>query len=415
MGAKKTCESAEDSSRAQVFASAAVVWFAAALVGALPFLAIAWTVAFDPTALSIPASAADPTLRAFRSPVNAWFESMSGFTGSGLTMAREESELPATLLWWRSLSQWLGGLGVIVLTIAIVNQSGENLLHQYYEVETPLGQFQSGDRSNDPSLLVSVFAVVTTLAAALFWIAGMPAWDALNHAMTGLATEGFVVTDTSFKAYGEVVRMAALPVMFVGTIPLPAYYLLFKTDFSAVYSDIQVRWLSLLIIGGTLAVLGTLSTRAIYPSTFAAALGATFQFVSAISCTGFLYRREHRAQMAVGSGTRVNDGHGIRRGLRLDGERHKGHPGDQHHSRGPRTDPGPLPRGGALGLDRRVGLRTTVLGELPQRLAGRLPVNEDLPAGVFALLAVLPIGPGPEAVPVGNVLFTVASAQGTSG
>ena len=287
MGAKKTCESAEDSSRAQVFASAAVVWFAAALVGALPFLAIAWTVAFDPTALSIPASAADPTLRAFRSPVNAWFESMSGFTGGGLTMAREESELPATLLWWRSLSQWLGGLGVIVLTIAIVNQSGENLLHQYYEVETPLGQFQSGDRSNDPSLLVSVFAVVTTLAAALFWIAGMPAWDALNHAMTGLATEGFVVTDTSFKAYGEVVRMAALPVMFVGTIPLPAYYLLFKTDFSAVYSDIQVRWLSLLIIGGTLAVLGTLSTRAIYPSTFAAALGATFQFVSAISCTGF--------------------------------------------------------------------------------------------------------------------------------
>ena len=267
MGAKKTCESAEDSSRAQVFASAAVVWFAAALVGALPFLAIAWTVAFDPTALSIPASAADPTLRAFRSPVNAWFESMSGFTGSGLTMAREESELPATLLWWRSLSQWLGGLSVIVLTIAIVNQSG--------------------DRSNDPSLLVSVFAVVTTLAAALFWIAGMPAWDALNHAMTGLATGGFVVTDTSFKAYGEVVRMAALPVMFVGTIPLPAYYLLFKADFSAVYSDIQVRWLSLLVIGGTLAVLGTLLTHTIYPSTFAAALGATFQFVSAISCTGF--------------------------------------------------------------------------------------------------------------------------------
>lgn len=137
----RICETADEPSTAHVFLSAATIWFVAALVGTLSFLAIAWTVALDPGFLSIPPSAIDPTLRAFRQPVNAWFESMSGFTGSGLTMARKESELPATLLWWRSLSQWLGGLGVIVLTIAIVNQSGENLLHQYYEVETPLGQF----------------------------------------------------------------------------------------------------------------------------------------------------------------------------------------------------------------------------------------------------------------------------------
>lgn len=99
------CNTAEDLSRAEVFTSAAVVWFVTALAGMLPFLAIAWTVAIDPAVLTIPPSARDATLRAFRSPVNAWFESMSGITGSGLTMTRYESDLPATLQWWRSLMQ----------------------------------------------------------------------------------------------------------------------------------------------------------------------------------------------------------------------------------------------------------------------------------------------------------------------
>jgi trk system potassium uptake protein TrkH len=243
----------------------------------------------------------------------------------------------------------------------------------------------------------------------------MPAWDALNHAMTGLATGGFVVTDTSFKAYGEVVRMAALPMMFVGAIPLPAYYLLFKADFSAVYSDIQVRWLFVLIIGGTLAVLGTLLTHAIYPLDVRGGTGSDLPVRLGDLLYGLLYCREHRAQMAVGSGTRVNDGDGIGWGLRLDGERNKGHPGDQHHSRGSRTDPGPLPREGALGLDRRVGLRTTFLGELPQRLAGRLPMGGNLPAGGVRAARRPADRAGTGGVPVGNVSFTVASAQGNVG
>lgn len=106
----RACTTADDPSTAETLASAGAVWVIAALAGMFPFLAVAWTVALDPAMLPIPASARDPTLRAFRSPVNAWFESMSGFTGSGLTMARKERKLPATLQWWRSLTQWLGGL-----------------------------------------------------------------------------------------------------------------------------------------------------------------------------------------------------------------------------------------------------------------------------------------------------------------
>lgn len=413
-GLMRFCSTADDPSKSEVFASAGAVWLVAALAGTLPFLTIAWTVAIDPAFLSIPASAVDPTLRAFRQPVNAWFESMSGFTGSGLTMTRKESELPRTLQWWRSLMQWLGGLGVIVLTVAIVHQSENSMLHQYYEDRTPLGQFQSSDRSNTPSLLVGVFTVTTLIAAALFWAVGMPAWDSLNHAMTGLATGGYVVTDTSFKAYESLaVQLAALPVMFVGAIPLPAYYLLYKLDFSGVYMDIQVRWLFVLVIGGTLAVLGNLYTHAVYPSGYEAAVGAVFQFVSAITCTGFYtvssIGRNWPAisvlvlTMAMGlggasgstaSGVKIIRAVSISRGLR---ERIRN----------------PFPDGDlSESLDESVAGQYSSTNYHKASIMVFLWVTVFL-LGVFVLLIVLPTGPN--AVPVQNVLFTVASAQGNVG
>lgn len=409
----RLCDSADDPSTAEAFASAGVIWLAAALAGMLPFLAIAWTVAVDPSFLAIPASAADPTLRAFRDPVNAWFESMSGFTGSGLTMARKESELPGTLLWWRSLMQWLGGLGVIVLTVAIVNRSGENMLNQYYQSQTPLGQFQSGDRSNEPSLLIGVFAVATLLAAGLFWAAGMPAWASLNHAMTGLATGGFVVTDSSFKAYGNLVRATAIPIMFVGAIPLPAYYLAYKLELSDVLSDSQIRWLFIIVVVGTIAVLANLYNHGLSNLTSEATLRAAFQFVSAITCTGF-YTVSSIGQkwpslsvlmltgaMALGgasgstaSGIKIIRAISIGRGLR---------------SR--IRDPFP---------------EEVISDELDESVSGRHSTANFHNAsiitflwvtlyvvGVVVLLVLLPVGPS--RIPVQNVLFTVASAQANVG
>ena len=260
-----------------------------------------------------------------------------------------------------------------------------------------------------------MFAVVTVLAAGLFWVAGMPAWDAINHAMTGLATGGFVVTDTSFKAYGDLVRTAALPVMFVGAIPLPAYYLLFNRDFSAVYADIPVRWLFVAIVGGTLAVLGTITTHLVYPSLLDAALRAAFQFVSAISCTDFytvssIGRKWPSVAvlvltMAMGlggasgstaSGVKIIRAISIVRGLR---ERVRD----------------PFPEEVLSGsIDKSASGRHSSANYRNASLIAFLWVGVYL-LGVFALLIVLPIGRGPEAVPVGNVLFTVASAQGNVG
>ncbi|MCL7418883.1 MAG: TrkH family potassium uptake protein, partial [Halalkalicoccus sp.] len=197
---------------------AASGWFLVAVFGSLPFLAIAWTVALAPGWLSTPEMT--PTLAAFLSPLNALFESMSGFTGTGMTMADRESVLPRTLQWWRSFSQWVGGVGVIVLTTAILARAGSGSL-TLYESETRSEKIH-------PSVVSTVrtiwwiFVLFTFLSIITLWLAGMPLWHAINHAMTGLSTGGFSVTDGSIATYDSApIDAALIPVMIAGSIAFP--------------------------------------------------------------------------------------------------------------------------------------------------------------------------------------------------
>lgn len=408
-------ETADDPSLAQIFASATAAWIAAALAGTLPFLAVAWTAALDPTALAVPPSATDATLRAFRSPVNAWFESTSGVTGSGLTMTRHESELPATLQWWRSLTQWLGGVGVIVLTLVVVDRSEENMLQQYYGSRTPIGQFQSDDVSNSPKLLLSVFTAVTFLAIALLWVVGMPAWDAINHGMTGLATGGFTVTDGSISSYDSLaIRTALLPIMLVGAIPLPVYYLLFRTDFSEIYSDMQTRWLLLIAVAGSLVVGADLLAHSVYPSAFETAHFAAFQFVSAITSAGF-YTVSSIGRNWPGLSVLV-----LTMAMGLGG------------SAGSTASGVKIIRAISIGRGLRERIRNPFPDEELSESLDESPSGQHASAnyhnasivvflwigiyllGVCVLLVVLPTA-GPNGIPVKNVLFEVASAQGNVG
>ena len=105
---------------------AASGWFSVGLFGSLPFFLIAWSVQLGVPGFTTPAQTA--TLAAFTEPLNAVFESMSGFTGTGLTMTDNEEVLPRTLQWWRTFSEWVGGVGVIVLTTAILSRPGSGSL-----------------------------------------------------------------------------------------------------------------------------------------------------------------------------------------------------------------------------------------------------------------------------------------------
>ena len=284
---------------------AASGWFFVGIFGSLPFYLIAWTVTVDPFSglLTVPESVDTPTLAAFRDPLNSFFESMSGITGTGLTMTDDESVLPATLQWWRTFIEWIGGVGVIVLTTAILARPGSGSLTLY--------ESEARSEKIHPSVVSTVrtiwwiFILFTFVSISILWLAGMPAWDAINHGMTGLATGGFSVTDASIGEYNSpAIDFAMIPVMVLGSIAFPVHYLLLQGDLRNLYTDIQTRWLWGYFTVGSVALIGLLlldgtfetSRVAVTDGIVLTGSGATvfqtvryglFQFVSAASCTGF--------------------------------------------------------------------------------------------------------------------------------
>jgi len=278
---------ADPPEKADAMVTAATAWAVVGVLGSLPFLAIAWTIALDP----YPAWANTPpmysTTAAFRQPLNAVFESMSGFTGTGLTVATVEERLPRSLHWWRSFVEWIGGVGVIVLTVAILRRAGTSGSYTLYESEARSEKIH-------PSIVTTVreiwkiFLGLTLGSIALYLVVGMPPWDAINHAMTGVATGGFSVHADSIGHYGSpLIEYATVPIMTAGSIAFPIHYLLFKGELRNVYRDLQTRWVFVWFGVGSLALTGLLLADGQYASleeTFRAGL---FQFVSATSNAGF--------------------------------------------------------------------------------------------------------------------------------
>lgn len=265
---------------------AALGWLLVALFGSLPFLFVAWTVHLAPSWLGVPASVDTATLAAFRGPINGVFESMSGFTGTGLTMTAHENELPHTLQWWRSFTEWVGGVGVIVLTTAILSRPGSGSLTLY--------ESEARSKKIHPSIVSTVrtiwwiFLLFTFLSISLLWLAGMPVWDAINHAMTGLATGGFSITDNSIATYqSPTIEFALVPIMILGSIAFPVHYLILQGDLRNIYRDLQTRWVFIYFTIGSVGLIGLLHQYGTYDSLFQTVRFGLFQFVSAASCTGF--------------------------------------------------------------------------------------------------------------------------------
>jgi trk system potassium uptake protein TrkH len=318
LGARRAFAAAPDPVMKHGMIIAAGGWFATALFGALPFLATAHLVPASVAASYVPGGADyASSLLTFRHPLHAVFESMSGWTGSGLTMAVHEPSLPRSIQWWRSLIQWVGGVGVIVLTVSILARPGSGSYALY--------RSEAREEKIHPSIVSTVrtvwkiFVGYTAVAVLALFLAiqasdygsTLPVreagWQALNHAMTALATGGFAVTDGSIATYDSpLIEGVLLPVMTLGAIAFPVHYgILANRDLRPLYEDLQTRWLFVVLAAGVVALgaqnlLGLAST----PAAFAggdwlgladlvggraadALRDSTFQFVSALTCTGF--------------------------------------------------------------------------------------------------------------------------------
>lgn len=249
---------------------AALAWLLVPVLGAIPFLLIATE-----------GAVANPTVQAFSDPLNALFEAFSGFTGTGLTMAARPSQLPHSLQWWRSLMEWVGGMGVIVLMLSIL-KSTAGAFRLYYS--------EGREEKIFPTVVSTVrtmwwiYLLFTFVSVLALRLAGMPWWEALNHGMTGIATGGFGVTDRSIGDYGTPVKLVLLPVMLAGAVSFATHYqMLTRRRWRCLWQDSQHRLLWALIGSGSLLLV-------LENYLFNGEWGwvdEVFQWVSALSTAGF--------------------------------------------------------------------------------------------------------------------------------
>lgn len=253
--------------------TAALGWFLLPLFCSIPILMTANAPNLSPDLST--------TILPFQNPWNAIFESYSGFTSTGLSMAFNYSELPHIIQWWRSLMEWVGGVGVIVLVITLLEPTTE-----------PDKLYNAEGRSQRIGLTLSqtvkriwwIYLVYTIGGIFLFRIVGMSWWEALNHGMTGIATGGFSVTEKSIANYGVAVKLAVIVVMILGAISFSVHYrLLRRGKLNAFWSDNQHQALWILLLGGTVVLWG-FNRLAFRNVPF---IDILFQWTSAVSTCGF--------------------------------------------------------------------------------------------------------------------------------
>ena len=133
---------------------------------------------------------------------DAWFESMSGFTTTGATIIPNLDVITHGLLFWRSLTQWIGGMGIIVLSIAILPIFGLNGMQLYAAEVTGLTYEKLSPRIADTAKMMWTTYVILTASEILgLWLCGMPIFDAVCHSFSTIATGGFSTKNNSLEFY----------------------------------------------------------------------------------------------------------------------------------------------------------------------------------------------------------------------
>lgn len=214
-----------------------------------------------------------------KSYVDGVFEVMSGFTTTGLTMVTPEN-LPQTLLFFRSYTQWLGGLGIIIISLALLFRPGGAPLKLYaseFSEENILGSVVATART-----VTKIYATFTICGFFLFLMAGMSYFDSLVHIMSSISTGGFSVYSDSIGHYkNSNISLAVCLFMFLGAISFPLYYRVTKKGIKNFFRDIQVRTLSIIIL--LASILFFLS----FGFYFKNLVPALFQAITSITQTGF--------------------------------------------------------------------------------------------------------------------------------
>ena len=244
-------------------------WIAMSAVGALPFLLGGTTPSY----------------------VDALFEIVSGFTTTGASILSDVESVGRGILYWRSFSHWLGGMGVLVFLLAIVPVSGKNqgfTLH-LMRAESPgpdVGKLVP--RIRHTAAILYLTYVVLTVVNFLFLVLGrMPVFDAVCTAFGTVGTGGFGIKNDSMASYSPYLQNVTTVFMLLSGINFSCYYLLILGRIGSVLRDEEVRLYLGVVLTASVAITANLLASNLFPTLGETVRHAFFQVSSLITTTGF--------------------------------------------------------------------------------------------------------------------------------
>lgn len=218
---------------------------------------------------------------------DAYFETMSGFTTTGATIIDDVESLPHGLLFWRSLMQWIGGLGIVFFTIAILpSLVGGSVRVFAAEATGPMRSKMHPRLSTSAKWIWSIYVLLTVACGLSFWLAGMEWFDATNYSMSTTATGGFSTHNGTIFLASPLIEYLAILFQFLAGINFTLLYMsMFKFKFSALFKNSEFKVYIITIAIATAWIMYLLLTRMGYDLELAFR-SALFQVVSFITTTG---------------------------------------------------------------------------------------------------------------------------------
>jgi trk system potassium uptake protein TrkH len=220
---------------------------------------------------------------------NAFFETMSGFTTTGATILEDIEVLPHGLLFWRSLTHWLGGMGIIVLSIAILPFLGVGGM-QLFKAETP---GPAPDKltprvTETAKILWGIYVLISGLETFFLMLGGMTLFDSLCHTFGTMATGGFSTKNASIGHYtSPYIQYVIIVFMLLAGTSFSLHYKFLKKNFDCYRKNHEFNFF-MFLVGGGLLLIGINTFQHYFPRLETAFRATLFQVVSILTTTGFV-------------------------------------------------------------------------------------------------------------------------------
>jgi len=225
---------------------------------------------------------------------DAYFEAVSGFTTTGITMLRGLDDMPRSILFWRSLTQWLGGLGILSFFLAVAYSGGA--AHQLFSAES----HKISSKRPAPGLfhtlkiLWGIYAAFTLVTGLLLALEGMSVFDAICHALTAPATGGYSPHDAGIAHYREAghphfvaIEYTLIFAMLLGGISFIVHYRVLTVQIKGLWDNTEMKLFWIILAGSTLLVAADHVVRFGFNNAAETVRNSLFQVVSILTSTGF--------------------------------------------------------------------------------------------------------------------------------